>query len=39
MKKEKNVRVIPPKPKNVSRIGAYCRVSTRNEIQDNSLEN
>jgi len=30
---------IPHKPKQISRIGVYCRVSTTNESQDGSLEN
>jgi Site-specific recombinases, DNA invertase Pin homologs len=33
------ITYIPPKPKRISRIGVYCRVSTTNESQYGSLEN
>ena len=33
------VTFIPAKPKRINRIGVYCRVSTTNESQDDSLEN
>jgi Site-specific recombinases, DNA invertase Pin homologs len=33
------ITYIPPKPKRISRIGVYCRVSTTNKSQYGSLEN
>ncbi len=33
------VTMIPPKPKKILRVGVYCRVSTKKESQQNSLEN
>lgn len=39
MENEKKVIIIPPKSKKILRVGAYCRVSSTKESQDDSLEN